>query len=39
MASNTVECMGRMSLHAAQQIVKVLSGEKPDWPVNQPKNK
>jgi D-3-phosphoglycerate dehydrogenase len=39
MASNTVECMGRMALHAAQQIVKVLSGEKPDWPVNHPAGK
>ena len=36
MASNTEECMGRMALHAAMQIHKVLSGEKPDWPVNHP---
>lgn len=36
MASNTVECMDRMSLHAAQQIHRVLSGLQPDWPVNQP---
>lgn len=37
MASNTEECMARMALHAAWQIHKVLSGEKPDWPVNSPK--
>lgn len=36
MASNTEECMERMSLHAAWQIHKVLSGERPDWPVNLP---
>jgi D-3-phosphoglycerate dehydrogenase len=36
MASNTEECMGRMALHAAWQIHKVLSGVKPDWPVNNP---
>lgn len=36
MASNTEECMGRMALHAAMQIHKVLSGENPDWPVNHP---
>ena len=36
MASNTEECMGRMALHAAWQIHKVLSGENPDWPVNYP---
>lgn len=36
MASNTEECMGRMALHAAMQIHKVLSGEHPDWPVNHP---
>lgn len=36
MASNTEECMARMALHAAWQIHKVLSGEIPDWPVNQP---
>lgn len=37
MASNTEECMGRMALHAAWQVHKVLSGAAPDWPVNQPK--
>lgn len=36
MASNTRECMGRMALHAAWQIHKVLSGNTPDWPVNHP---
>ncbi len=36
MASNTEECMARMALHAAWQIHKVLSGQLPDWPVNQP---
>lgn len=36
MASNTQESMARMSLHAAWQIHKVLSGEMPDWPVNHP---
>lgn len=36
MASNTEECMARMALHAAWQIHKVLSGEKPDWAVNHP---
>lgn len=38
MASNTQECMALMSFQAASQIHKVLSGEKPDWPVNQPQN-
>lgn len=36
MASNTEESMARMSLHAAGQIHKVLSGLTPDWPVNHP---
>ena len=36
MASNTEKSMARMSLHAAWQIHKVLSGEMPDWPVNHP---
>jgi D-3-phosphoglycerate dehydrogenase len=36
MGSNTLECMDRMALHAAQQIVKVLEGGLPDWPVNHP---
>lgn len=36
MASNTEECMKRMALHAASQIHKVLSGDMPDWPVNNP---
>ena len=37
MASNTVECMKRMSEQAASQIDLVLSGYKPTWPVNKPK--
>ncbi len=36
MASNTEECMRLMAVQAASQIDKVLSGEKPDWPVNKP---
>lgn len=39
MASNTQEAMDRMALHAAQQIHKVLSGQQPDWPVNNPVKK
>lgn len=35
-ASNTEECMQRMALHAAMEIHRVLSGEKPFWPVNRP---
>ena len=37
MASNTEECMILMAVQAASQIHKVLSGERPDWPVNHPK--
>jgi D-3-phosphoglycerate dehydrogenase / 2-oxoglutarate reductase len=36
-ASNTEECMTRMALHAAMEVHKVLSGERPSWPVNSPK--
>ena len=36
MASNTEECMALMATQAASQIHRVLSGEKPDWPVNHP---
>lgn len=36
MASNTEECMRRMAVQAASQIILVLSGEQPDWPVNCP---
>lgn len=36
-ASNTEECMIRMAVQAAMEIHKVLSGEKPNWPVNNPK--
>lgn len=34
MASNTEECMKLMAIQAASQICKVLSGGRPDWPVN-----
>ena len=36
MASNTEECMKLMATQAASQIIKVLNGEQPDWPVNHP---
>jgi D-3-phosphoglycerate dehydrogenase len=36
-ASQTRECMIRMALHAAQGIDEVLSGKRPTWPVNTPK--
>lgn len=36
MASNTEECMTLMATQAASEIVRVLTGEKPNWPVNQP---
>lgn len=35
-ASNTQECMRLMAVQAAEQIHKVFSGKKPDWPVNTP---
>ena len=35
-AALTVECMIRMATHAAQGIHDVLSGKKPQWPVNNP---
>jgi D-3-phosphoglycerate dehydrogenase len=35
-ASNTAEATAKMALHAAQEIHRVLSGEKPLWPVNKP---
>lgn len=35
-ASHTVECKGRMALDAAMEIERVLTGEKPLWPVNNP---
>jgi D-3-phosphoglycerate dehydrogenase len=35
-AALTAECMKRMALHAAQGIHDVLSGAKPQWPVNNP---
>ena len=33
-ASNTNETMDRMALHVAMEVDRVLSGEKPSWPVN-----
>ncbi|MDO4265281.1 MAG: hydroxyacid dehydrogenase [Eubacteriales bacterium] len=36
MASNTKECMRRMAVGAASEIVLVLDGKAPKWPVNQP---
>ncbi len=36
-AALTQESMDRMGLHAAMGIHSVLSGEKPEWPVNTPK--
>lgn len=38
MASNTEECMTLMAVQAASQIHCVLSGKRPDWPVNHPQN-
>lgn len=38
MASNTEDCMILMAVQAASQIDKVLSGQKPDWPVNRPQH-
>jgi D-3-phosphoglycerate dehydrogenase len=35
-ASNTAEANAKMALHAAMEIHRVLSGEKPLWPVNRP---
>jgi D-3-phosphoglycerate dehydrogenase len=35
-ASNTVEAGIKMALHAAMEIHRVLSGDKPFWPVNRP---
>ncbi|KGH89724.1 3-phosphoglycerate dehydrogenase [Oenococcus oeni] len=33
-ASNTKECMERMAVDSASEVVRVLSGEKPKWAVN-----
>lgn len=33
--SNTVESFSRMATDAASEVVRVLNGEKPQWPVNQ----
>jgi len=38
-ASQTRECMIRMALHAAQGIDEVISGKRPTWPVNEPKQR
>jgi len=37
-AALTAEAMMRMSMHAAQGIDEVLSGRRPTWPVNNPRN-
>lgn len=34
-ASNTRECMARMAVDAASECVRVLTGQHPQWPVNQ----
>lgn len=34
-ASNTTECMSRMAVDSASEVVRVLTGKKPKWPVNQ----
>lgn len=36
-ASNTTECMSRMAVGAASEVVRVLTGAQPQWPVNQVK--
>jgi D-3-phosphoglycerate dehydrogenase len=33
-ASNTVECMQRMAMDSASEVVRVLSGDTPQWAVN-----
>ncbi|EEI23168.1 phosphoglycerate dehydrogenase [Lentilactobacillus hilgardii] len=35
--SSTVESFSRMAVDAASEVVRVLNGEKPQWPVNEPK--
>lgn len=35
--SSTVESFSRMATDAASEVVRVLNGEQPQWPVNQPK--
>lgn len=37
-AGNTKECMDRMAVDAASEVVRVLNGEKPLWSVNQPEH-
>ncbi|MDN6900468.1 phosphoglycerate dehydrogenase [Oenococcus sicerae] len=36
-ASNTAECMARMAVDSASEVVRVLSGEQPKWAINQVK--
>lgn len=36
--SSTVESFSRMAVDAASEVVRVLDGEKPKWPVNQPRS-
>jgi D-3-phosphoglycerate dehydrogenase len=38
-ASNTEECMARMAVDSASEVVRVLHGEQPLWSVNQPNGK
>lgn len=38
-ASNTQECMARMAVDSASEVVRVLQGEQPLWNVNHPVNK
>lgn len=33
-ASNTTQCMDRMALDSAKEVIRVLDGETPKWPVN-----
>ncbi|MDF9445856.1 3-phosphoglycerate dehydrogenase, partial [Limosilactobacillus mucosae] len=35
-AGNTKECMDRMAVDAASEVVRVLNGQKPQWNVNEP---
>ncbi|MGF6907529.1 hydroxyacid dehydrogenase [Fusobacterium sp. PH5-44] len=39
MASNTEECMMLMATQAASEIIRVLTGKNPNWPVNKPVKK
>jgi D-3-phosphoglycerate dehydrogenase len=33
-ASNTTQCMDRMALDSAKEVIRVLNGKAPEWPVN-----